>query len=269
MKGINIDDNYMIIRNVNNVNIILDLLNKNMCPFESREDIYKDILNNIKPVNLDDAIKKLVKNDFEEDINLEENIIENINNIVPKPKIVHDYSKGNQQLVKNKYEYEKYYNIKVNADNVTEKYYYDQTSNYYKLLDEFTLKCLIEKDFTTLLPDGSEIPICLTDSESHNLLSLFTNVQKADSDCISFRNCVLNTATWQEVNSDVFTVKNVYYDYKDLEECETGTLVEKVLRMIFVSKQGVVSCISGISWRGWVLVFLGRISISSYICYGG
>ena len=111
-------------------------------------------------------------------------------------------------------------------------------SGRYELLSDFELGCMIEDNFKVLTDEGVEVPLCLGDSELHTLYSMFRRKKKANHDCIRFNNTVLDTNNFEENNSDVFTVKNVYYDYKDLEECETGTLVERVLRQIFVSKQG-------------------------------
>lgn len=235
MESYRLNEEYVLLKNKNNKYLLLNISSQNYYIFSNVKELIKiKNLNIILLKKIDDIINNNIK---EKNINynlpLNLKFFEDYN---IKPHL--DYTPNNQKLnlMQDKKKLEEYYNIKVDKNNIRNKYYYDKDSQCYDLLTPFILGCLIEKDFEFILDDGFCLDACLGDNELNTLFQMFRVVEETDNDAICFKNCVINTSNWKEVSLNTFTTKKIKYNYIPLEECKENTFLERVLREILIPK---------------------------------
>lgn len=221
-----INDNFLYINVEDNKSaFVYDLNNTNYYPFEAIEDLPKSVSSQFD-------VKELVycTFDYEEtriaDISeyIPEDIVRELRRSQTKPHIFVNQSERQAQLINTKKEIEKYYKIRVNADNKQEKYYFNYNTNKYELLDTFQLGILLERDFY----------ITLAEKDITTIFGMLRNVEQPNNDAIAFNNVILDTRTFEKLPNDTFTVKKIPYNYIPISETKQDTLVEKTLKEIFI-----------------------------------
>lgn len=221
-----INDNFLYINVEDNKSaFVYDLNNTNYYPFEAIEDLPKSVSSQFD-------VKELVycTFDYEEtriaDISeyIPEDIVRELSRSQTKPHIFVNQSERQAQLINTKKEIEKYYKIRVNADNKQEKYYFNYNTNKYELLDTFQLGILLERDFY----------ITLAEKDITTIFGMLRNVEQPNNDAIAFNNIILDTRTFEKLPNDTFTVKKIPYNYIPISETKQDTLVEKTLKEIFI-----------------------------------
>ena len=240
MKIIKIDNFYFFIQ-INSNTIILNNKTSEYFTITTLKDIPKNIKQEIRPVDLNNALTKLTKGENQHKYLslLDDNLINKLKNLKHKIKAnIYTPHKNHIQLMSYKHELENYYDIVVNADNTNEKYYYDNTQGRYVLFNHFDLGVLIERDSHPIYDEtqNKDIPLCLPDNDLKTIFGMFRRKQKPQNDLICFSNCVFDTRTFTKTTGNSFTTKNIHYNYIALCDCEKDTLVERVLKMIFIPK---------------------------------
>lgn len=221
-----INDNFLYVKVAGNKSaFVYDLSNSNYYPFLNLEDIPPSINEQFTTKELMDCVfnKDHTRIDNIEDY-ISQEIIQEISKSQSKPHIFVNQSERQAQLIDTKKEIEKYYKIKVNADNKQEKYYFNYNTNKYELLDTFQLGILLEKDFY----------LTLSERDITTIFGMLRNVEKPNNDAIAFNNVILDTKTFETLPKDTFTVKKIPYNYIPINETKQNTLVEKTLKEIFI-----------------------------------
>ena len=218
-----VDDNYVIVQNSNNASILFDVNTNDFYKFHYSDDLPKHILDNVKPTDLMNAIKKednrkISLNDLPSDV------VEKIKLELPKPSLFIKQGDKARQLIDTKKKIEKYYKIKVNEDNKNQKYYFNYETKKYDLLDKFQLGILLEKDFNTIL----------SEKDVTTIYGMLRDVTKPNNDAIAFNNLVLDTKTFGILPNDTFTIKKIPYNYIPINETKQNTLIEKTLKEILI-----------------------------------
>ena len=133
---------------------------------------------------------------------------------------------GKKELIEASFIFEEDFNIITNQDDTSKKYYWNNESNEWVLLDANLLGILIEKQYK----------IRLADDGLKTLLQLFRNAKKPNNDAIRFNNCVLDTKTWERLNITTFTKKRIEFDYQPFENLKDKpiTLMEQELKRILI-----------------------------------
>lgn len=195
---------------------------KNYFIFDRIDEIPDDIIYNIEIKELQQAIRGHSK---ELDLNIiDSHILDLIIYTEKKPTLWLEQSDKEQSLIKIKKQLENYYKIKVNADDINKKYYFNYETQKYELINILRFGYLIE----------TEHGLTLSETHLKNVYDMFRNVQKPNNDAIAFNNCVLDTNTFKELPLDTFTIKQLPIDYKPLDKCKKDTLTEQTLKKILI-----------------------------------
>lgn len=223
-----INDNYLLLK-CNENKAIYDNKSKDHYTFTYEDEIPKSVKDNYAPAELYTALRYAEAEAENNKINLSSIDTNTLSKFITeenKPKIAFSYSDRYKKLINLKKPLETYYKIKVNAENINDKYYYNYVTAKYEPLDIFKLGVLLEKEFN----------IILTETDANTLYGMFRNVTEPNNDAITFDNVILNTATFEVMPQDTFTVKRINYNYLPLAETKKDTLTERTLKQIFIPK---------------------------------
>lgn len=190
--------------------------------FNELEEIPDNIIYKIELRELQQAIrghsKELDKS------TIDPNILDLILYTENKPSLWLEQTDKEQSLVLIKKQLENYYKIKVNADDINKKYYFNYETRKYELINILRFGFLIE----------NEHGVTLSETDLNNVYKMFRNVQKPNNDAIAFNNCVLDTTNFKELPLDTFTIKQLPFNYRPLSECKKGSLIEETLKKILI-----------------------------------
>ena len=128
-KSVHVDENHSIVINKNNFMLLYIHSEGRFYPFESKEDIPTEVADEYSVNNFNNAIKRFHQKDFDE-LLFDEETINYINNIKPKQRLHYTPSGKAMSFMLDKKVYEDFFNIFVNADNVSEKYYMSRSGRY-------------------------------------------------------------------------------------------------------------------------------------------
>lgn len=190
--------------------------------FNELEEIPDKIIYKIELRELQQAIRGHSKEIYKDSI--DPNILDLILYTENKPTLWLEQNDKEQSLVIIKKQLENYYKIKVNADDIDNKYYFNYETRKYELINILRFGFLIE----------NEHGVTLSDTDLNNVYKMFRNVQQPNNDAIAFNNCVLDTTNFKELPLDTFTIKQLPFNYKPLSECKKNTLTEQTLRKILI-----------------------------------
>jgi len=190
--------------------------------FNEIDEIPDEIIYNIEIRELQQAIRGHSK-ELDNNI-IDKNILDLILYTENKPQLYMELSDKEQSLVMIKKQLENYYKIKVNADDINKKYYYNYQTRKYELINILRFGFLIE----------TEHGVTLSETDLNNVYKMFRNVQQPNNDAIAFNNCVLDTTNFKELPLDTFTIKQLPFNYRPLSDFKETTLIEETLKKILI-----------------------------------
>lgn len=216
-----INDNFSLIKTSDKL-AIYEFETKEYYIFNSIGEIPENVIYKLEKAQLQKAILGKTEELYRKAIDPQ--VLDLIIYTDPKPVLDTTQTKKDERLIYNKRVLEDYYKIKVNADKINDKYYFNYETRKYELINILRFGHLLE----------TEHNLTLSDTDLNNIYKMFRNVQQPNNDAIAFNNCVLDTTDFKKLPLDVFTVKQLPYDYKPLNECEKGTLIEETLKKILI-----------------------------------
>jgi len=190
--------------------------------FNEINEIPDNIIYNMEVKELQKAIRGHSKELYPDDI--DPHILELILYTETKPVLFLEQSDKEVNLILIKKELENYYKIKVNADDIDKKYYYNYKTQKYELINILRFGYMLE----------TEHNLTLSDTDLNNVYKMFRNVQQPNNDAIAFNNCVLDTRNFKTLPLDTFTIKQIPHNYKPLSKCKKNTLTEQTLKKILI-----------------------------------